>query len=134
MPKQIYCSKCGCELKVGLKALPQVKRVITVVDPHTCNDDCKNPFEGMDKLVEEPLEKKEEKEPSKSSKSLFDNFPSKTVSKRNDLKDSTTIFNKDSGDKRPKEDLSPSFLSSTPPGIKNAMSKMETSDTDGLED
>lgn len=135
MPKQIYCSKCGAELTVSLKALPQAKRVITVVDPHTCEDGAKNPFNGLDKpvvLVEE--EKKEPVKPSSTdANGLFDKL-SQTVSKRNELTKPTTIFDKPSGDKRPKEDISQSFLKSTPPGISNAVKSMEPSDTDGLED
>lgn len=133
MPKQIYCSKCGAELTVTLKALPQARRVITVVNPHTCDKDFKNPFEGLDKPVVILDEKEVVKELSAPKKDLFKDFP-KTVSKRNDLSDKPTVFDKPSGDKRPKEDLSSSFLKSTPAGISNAVKSMEPSDTDGLED
>lgn len=137
MPKQIYCSKCGAELTVSLKALPQAHRVITVVDPHTCEKDAENPFNGLDKpvvLVDENNIKESLKETGTSTKSsLFDSLK-QTVSKRNELTKPTTVFDKPSGDKRPKEDLSQSFLKSTPPGISNALNSMEPSDTDGLED
>lgn len=131
MPKQIYCSKCGAELTVSLKALPQAHRVITVVDPHTCKPDAENPFNGLDKPVVLVEEEKIKEEPASSN--LFDKL-SQTVSKRNELTKPTTVFDKPSGDKRPKEDLSQSFLKSTPPGISNAVKSMEPSDTDGLED
>ena len=37
MPKQVYCAKCGTELLMQLKAVPAEGRVISVVEPHSCD-------------------------------------------------------------------------------------------------
>ncbi len=37
MPKQVYCAKCGTELLMKLTAIPAEGRVISVVEPHTCD-------------------------------------------------------------------------------------------------
>ena len=38
MPKQVYCAKCGTELVMQLKAVPAEGKVISVVEPHTCDE------------------------------------------------------------------------------------------------
>jgi hypothetical protein len=36
MPKNIYCSKCGVELKYYRQAIPGKGLIIDLVDPHNC--------------------------------------------------------------------------------------------------
>ena len=38
MPKNIYCADCGMELLIFPKALPRQGKVVTLVEPHTCED------------------------------------------------------------------------------------------------
>ena len=105
MPKVICCAKCGMELTAMLKADPTKSRVITVVEPHTCDvktvmetieiaedkaelagpsevmfeeteEDKKEPWGSKPPGVKEAVEKAKEDLPKKSKlTALFDSFP-----------------------------------------------------------
>ena len=100
MPKPIYCAQCGQELLFVLKALPKQSLTITIVEPHTClKETKKNPYKDENnEIVLKPV--KETKR--KSLDKMFEGFEFAKSLGGKDTIPTTTIFDKGSGDKRPK--------------------------------
>jgi hypothetical protein len=101
MRKPVYCAQCGQELIYGLKSLPSAGIVVTLVEPHTClKETKKNPY----KTESGELNLKPAKEPKGSLDKMFEGFDfAKELSK--DSIPTTTVFDRSSGDKRPKDSL-----------------------------
>ena len=90
MPNVIYCAKCGRELSIYRKPMPQFSRIINLLEPHRC---CKvvEPDLGKPASIPKPIRKDHE-----------------FVQKLNDL-------NPPEGDKRSKENLRNELVTSSAP-------------------
>jgi hypothetical protein len=102
MRKPAYCAQCGQEIIYGLKSIPSAGVVVTLVEPHTCLEEAKkNPYKNESgELNLKPAADK----PKSALDKMFDDFNfAKELSK--DSIPTTTVFDRSSGDKRPKESI-----------------------------
>ena len=107
MSNIIYCAKCGRELSIHRKPMPQYGRIIELVEPHRCG-----------KVVEPDLGKPT----SVPTKPLKDDH--EFVQKLNDLSPPM-------GDKRPKEHLRNEVVTSTAPASLQDLTKFGPSVPEG---
>lgn len=105
MPRKVHCAKCGYELSLILKALPQQQITVTLVEPHKClKETKKNPYKDNNNEI---ILKDKTAEEKKGLNEVFASFEfNKSLGGVNpDIEaDDTTVFNTPM-DKRPAEDL-----------------------------
>lgn len=53
--KTVYCARCGKELGILRKALPQYQRIIDIVEYHKCDEDVNDPDFLTDYITPSPL-------------------------------------------------------------------------------
>ena len=124
--KKIYCAQCGLELHFILKALPKAKTVVTLIAPHTCLEETKeNPYKDEDdELLIKP------KDDNKNLNKMFEGFKFAKDLGGEDSLPTETIFDRSSGDKRPKEDKrdsSKDVNSLAPQGVLGAVKDLNPS-------
>jgi len=116
MAKELYCAKCGQSLHYALKALPKAGLTLTLVEPHKClKQTAENPY----KDANEELSKRSRAELDK----MFEDFDfAKTLGGEANIP-TTTVFDRGSGDKRPKEILreNSKVSSLAPEGVLNSI-------------
>ena len=128
MPKAIYCAQCGTELYFALKALSKAKVVVTVIEPHKCAKDTKeNPYkDSNDELLLKPKTSNKNRNLDK----MFEGFKFAKDLGGKDSLPTETIFDRSSGDKRPKEDKrdsSKDVNSLAPQGVLGAVKDLNPS-------
>jgi hypothetical protein len=121
MRKPAYCAQCGQEIIYGLKSIPSAGVVVTLIEPHTClKETAENPYkDANEELILKPKSKKSRVELDK----MFEDFDfAKTLGGEVNIP-TTTVFDRGSGDKRPKEILreNSKVSSLAPEGVLNSI-------------
>jgi hypothetical protein len=95
MAREIYCARCGKQLAISIKALPQLAKTMTLIEPHECGEMEQIDF-GSIAEIPAPLTRREQDK-------TVSGFPFAQHIDENTAKLEKPNFDDGSGDRRPDE-------------------------------